>query len=68
MVHKKDISITMNKFFYSSGKDLADDIVSAPNPLLSSGYEVGSKKKLNLILGLLRSRKSEMLLPKSNHQ
>ena len=44
MVYKKDISYTMNKFLCSIGKDLADDIVPAPNPLLSGDYEVNANK------------------------
>lgn len=31
-IHEKDIFNAMNSFFGSVGKDLADKIVSAPNP------------------------------------
>ena len=34
-VHKKDISETMNSFFSSIGKELADKIDPLPNPLLT---------------------------------
>ena len=44
MVHKKDISNTMNKFFCSIGKDLANDTVPGPNPLLSGDYQVNTNK------------------------
>ena len=40
--HKKDISNTMNQFFYSVGKDLASKIV--PNPLPSGGHEININK------------------------
>ena len=44
LVHKEDISNTMNEFFCSIGKDLADDIAPAHNPLLSGDYEVNANK------------------------
>ena len=34
----------MSRFFFSVGKDLADKIDSAPNPLLSGDYEVNQNK------------------------
>ena len=37
---KKIFSNTMNSFFCSVGKDLADKIDPAPNPLLAGDYEV----------------------------
>ena len=43
-VHKKNISNTMNSFFCSVGKDLADKIDSSPNPLLSGDYDVNKNK------------------------
>ena len=43
-VHKKDISNAMNSFFCSVGKDLADKIDPAPNPLLEGDYEVNTRK------------------------
>ena len=42
--HKKDSSNTMNEFFCSVGKDLADDFAPAPNFLLSGNYEVNANK------------------------
>ena len=42
-VHKKDISNTMNSFFCSVGKDLAEKIDPAPNPLLEGDYEVNKR-------------------------
>ena len=43
-VHKKEISNAMNSFFCSVGKDLADKIDPAPNPLLSGDYENNKNK------------------------
>ena len=43
-VHRKNISNTMNSFFCSVGKDLADKIDSSPNPLLSGDYDVNKNK------------------------
>ena len=43
-VHKKDISNAMNSFFCSVGKDLADKIDPAPNPLLAGYYEINKPK------------------------
>ena len=40
IVNKKDISNTMNNYFCSIGKDLANDIDPVPNPLLCGNYEV----------------------------
>ena len=39
-VHKKDISNAVNSFFCSVGKDLADKLDPAPNPLLAGDYEI----------------------------
>ena len=44
IVHKKDISNAMNSFFCSVGKNLADKIDPAPNPLLEGDYEVNKRK------------------------
>eukprot|EP00794_Sanderia_malayensis_P016541 gene16541-18216_t len=44
IVHKKDISNAMNSFFCSIGKDLADKIHPAPNPLLAGDFEVNKHK------------------------
>ena len=44
MIHKKDISNTMNKFFCSNCKDHVDDIAPAPNSLLSGDYEINANK------------------------
>ena len=41
-VHKKDIS--KNSFFCSVGKDLAEKIDPAPNPLLAGDYEINKHK------------------------
>ena len=41
-VHKGDISNAINSFFCSIGKDLADKIDAAPNPLLAGDYEINS--------------------------
>lgn len=41
---KKLISNTMNDYFCSIGKALADEINPAPNPLLSGGYEINKEK------------------------
>ena len=43
-VHKKDISNAMNSFLCSVGKNLADKIDPAPNPLLEGDYEVNKRK------------------------
>ena len=43
-VHKKDISNAMNSFFCYVGKDLADKIDPAPNPLLAGDYEINKHK------------------------
>ena len=43
-VHKQDISNGMNNFFCSIGKELANKIDPAPNPLLSGEYEVDKNK------------------------
>ena len=43
-VHKKDISNAMNSFFCSLGKDLADKIDPASNPLLAADYEINKHK------------------------
>ena len=43
-VHKKDISNAMNSFFCSVGKDLAEKIDPAPNPLLAGDYEINKHK------------------------
>ena len=43
-VHKKDISNAMNSFFCSVGKDLADKIDPAPNPLFAGDYEINKPK------------------------
>ena len=43
-VHKKDIFYTINSFFCSVGKDLADKIDPAPNPLLAGDYEINKHK------------------------
>ena len=43
-VHKTDISNAMNSFFCSVGKNLADKIDPAPNPLLEGDYEVNKRK------------------------
>ena len=45
-VHKKDISNAMNNFFCSVGKDLADKIDPAPNPLLAGDYEINKYKTI----------------------
>ena len=45
-VLKKDISNAMNSFFCSVGKDLADKIDAAPNPLLTGGYEINQHKTI----------------------
>ena len=42
--HKKDISNAMNSFFCTVGKDLADKIEPAPNPLLAGDYEINKPK------------------------
>ena len=44
IVHKKEISNTINRFFCSVGKDLADKIDPAPNPLLAGNYETNKYK------------------------
>ena len=66
-VNKKNISNTMNSFFCSVGKDLADKIDSSPNPLLSGDYEV-KKIRHNFALRQLRSKRSGMHLPQSKQQ
>ena len=43
-VPKKEIPNKMNRFFRSVGKDLADEIDSAPNSLLSGDYAVNQNK------------------------
>ena len=43
-IHKQDISNGMNNFFCSIGKELANKIDPAPNPLLSGEYEVNKNK------------------------
>ena len=45
-VQKEDISNAMNSFFCSVGKDLADKIDTAPNPLLSGDYEINKHKTI----------------------
>ena len=42
--NKKDISNTMNNFFCTIGRNLADKIQPAANPLLSGEYEVNKDK------------------------
>ena len=42
--NKKDISNAMNNFFCTIGRDLADKIQPAANPLLSGEYEVNKDK------------------------
>ncbi len=41
---KKDISKTMNDFFCTIGKELADKIDPVPNPLLTGDYEINKDK------------------------
>ena len=41
---KKDVSNAMNNFFCTIGRDLADKIQLAPNPLLSGEYAVNKDK------------------------
>ena len=43
-VHKKDISNAMNSLFCPVGKDLADKLDPAPNPLLAGDYEINKHK------------------------
>ena len=45
-VHKKDISNAMNSFFCSVGKEFADKIDPAPNPLLAGDYEINKHKAI----------------------
>ena len=40
ILNKQSISETMNDFFCSIGRNLADKIENSPNLLLSGGYEV----------------------------
>ena len=42
--NKKDVSNAMNNFFCTIGRDLADKIQLAANPLLSGEYEVNKDK------------------------
>ena len=42
--NKKDVSNTMNNFFCTIGRNLADKIQPAANPLLSGEYEVNKDK------------------------
>ena len=42
--NKKDVSNAMNNFFCTIGRELADKIQSAINPLLSGEYEVNKDK------------------------
>ena len=44
IVHKNDISDAMNNLFCSVGKDFADKIHPAQNPLLAGNYEVNKQK------------------------
>ena len=43
-VHRKDIPDTMNSYFCSVGKDLADKISPVANPLLSGDFEMNKAK------------------------
>ena len=43
-VHRKDIPDTMNSYFCSVGKDLADKISPVANPLLSGDFEMNKTK------------------------
>ena len=43
-VQEKEVSNKMNRFFCSEGNDLANDIDSAPNPLLPGDYKVNQNE------------------------
>ena len=45
IVNKQKIADTMNEYFCSVGKDLAEKIEYALNPLLSGDYNVNPKEK-----------------------
>ena len=44
IVNKQKISDTMNEYFCSVGKDLAEKIEYSPNPLFSGDYNVNLDK------------------------
>ena len=67
LVHKENISNTMNKFFCSIDKDLADGIASAPNPLVSGDYEANANR-CKFQFRTIEVQESEMLLAKSNQE
>ena len=48
-VHKKHISNAMKSFFCSVGKDLADKLDPAPNPLLAGDYEINKHSASGLL-------------------
>ena len=61
-VHKRNISDTMNSFFCSIGKELADKNDPVPNPLLAGEYKV-QKIRPSSTLRLLKLKRSQLHLP-----
>ena len=60
-VGKNEIAESMNQFFCSVGKDLANEIDDAPNPLFSEDYTINFQER-DLSVVLFKIRSSEMQL------